>query len=226
MHNHSRNANGDNGHMHGRHSHAEAPPWLLKLGIALTFGTFALGMIFWHFSGSIAVLADSLHSIFHTSIYSVALWGNVHGNLRKQARASLIIGLIIITISLYIGTSGTISILFPTEVVSWHMIVIASVAIISETVQAKLMYTVKYRNTHVRKIYLVKFLLYDVLIDFLASLGVLLGGIVIMTTEFYRADGIAAIPISLAALGLGITVIVKSRKETKGNLRKRNNHND
>lgn len=217
MHNHSRGANSESGHTHGRHSHAEAPPWLLKLGITLTFATFALGITFWHFSGSFAVLADALHGLFHTALFSIALWGNTHGNLRKQARAGLVMGSIIIAVAMYIGISGTLSIIFPTEVVSWQMITIASVALISETIQARLMYAVTYRKTRVRKIYLVRILLRDVLIDGFASLGVLIGGIVIMTTEFYRADGIVAIPIALAALILGMVTIRESRGELRTN---------
>lgn len=213
MHNRSRGANGESGHMHGRHSHAKAPSWLLKLGIALTSSTFALGIMFWYFSGSIAVLGDALHSIFHAAIFSVVLWGNAHGNPRKQARAGLIVGWIIIAIAIYIGVSGTIGIISPGKVISWQMIVVASVALVSETVQAKLMYSVQYKKIRVRKIYLIRFLLRDVIIDWLASLGVLIGGVVIMTTDFYRADGIAAIPIALVALALGIITIRESRNE-------------
>lgn len=226
MHDHSRIANCENGHMHGRHSHAEAPAWLLKLGIALASGTFALGMMFWYFSGSIAVFSDALHSLFHAAIFSVVLWGNAHGNPRKQAHAGLIVGWIIIAIAIYIGVSGTIDAIVPEKVISWQMIIAASVALVSETVQAKLMYSVQYKKIRVRKIYLVRFLLRDVLIDWLASLGVLIGGVVIMTTEFYRADGIMAIPIALVALALGIITIRESRGELKINLRDHGTHHD
>ena len=199
------------------HSHAEIPPWLLKLGIALTLTTFGLGILFWQLSESVAVLGDALHSLFHSALYTIALWSNRHGDLRRKARDELIMGAIIIVIGIYIGVAGTMSIRSPAETVSWYMIIIACIALVSEIVQAKLMYSVTQQGEHIHKIHMIKILLRDVGVDILASLGVLAGGVVILTYQFYRADGIAAIPIALVALVLGIITILEARDELKPN---------
>ncbi len=213
---HSHASHGENDHMHGRHSHAKAPPWLLKLGIAFTLTTFILGLIFWRLSGgSAAVLGDALHSLFHAAIFSIALWGNAAGHRRKQARAGLYMGWVIIGTALYIGASGIIRIISPGEILSAYMIVVASIALTSEIIQAILMLSVTYKGTRARKTFLMKIALRDNFIDMFSSIGVLIGGLIILTTGFYRADGIAAIPIALAALYLGAKTIRESRSELK-----------
>jgi len=216
MHSHNHSAGNSDGYTHGRHSHAAAPPWLLKLGIAFTLTTFILGLIFWRLSqGSAAVLGDTLHSLFHAAIFSIALWGNAAGRQRKQARAGLYMGWIIIGTAIYIGASGIISIISPDKILSMYMIIVASIALTSEIIQAILMLSVNYKGTRARKTFLIKIALRDNFIDMLASIGVLIGGLIILTTGFYRADGIAAIPIALAALYLGVKTIRESRAELK-----------
>jgi len=203
-------------HTHGHHSHAEAPPWLLKLGIAFTLTTFILGLVFWRLSeGSAAVLGDTFHSLFHAAIFSIALWGNAAGRRRKQARAGLYIGWIIIGTALYIGASGIASIISPGEILSLYMIVVASIALTSEVIQAVLMLSVEYKGTRARKTFLIKIAMRDNFIDMFSSIGVLISGLTILTTGFYRADGIAAVPIALAALYLGVKTIRESRSELK-----------
>jgi len=216
MHSRGPAVNENSGHMHGRHSHAEAPPWLLKLGILFTSITFGLGMLFWQLSeGSVVIFSDALHSFFHIAIYSIALWGNVSGRRHKQARAGKLIGTLILAIAVYIGASGTFSIISPGKILSSYMIIMACIALVSEATLAILKLRVQYKGVPVRKIFLIKALLRDDFIDIFASLGVLVSGVVIIFTGFYRADGIAAVPIALAALYMGIVTIMESRDELK-----------
>lgn len=95
------------------------------------------------------------------------------------------------------------------------MIIVASVALVSEITQASLKLSVHYKGVPVRNLFLIKILLRDDFIDMLASIGVIIGGVIIMTTQFYRADGIAAIPIALIAIFLGVKTIHEAQKELK-----------
>lgn len=224
MHSHRSTVSND-GHMHGRHSHAEAPRWVMILGICSYSITFVLGLLFWQLSsGSVAILSDALHSLFHVAVYSIAFWGNIHGDRHKQARSTTWIGFIIIATAMYIAASGAMSIKSPQQVLSTYMIAVASIALTVETGQALLKLRVTYQGIKIRKIALIRVLLRDDFIDIIASLGVLTSGIVILKTKFYQADGIAAIPIALFALYLGIITVFESRAELKD--AEHHNHDD
>jgi Co/Zn/Cd efflux system component len=189
------------------------PPWLLKLGMVLTFSTGALGILLWQLSGSVAVLGDALHSFFHCALWFIAFLLNTHHNLRTKARHEMLMGFVISGIGLYIAAAGVMNIITPAKTVSWQMIIVACIALTSEFLQAKLMYSVLYKGEHIRGIHAIKILLRDTWIDIFASLGVLTAGAVILTMQFERADGIAAIPIALAALFFGLVTIAESYEE-------------
>lgn len=200
---------------HDRHSHAEAPSWFFALGIFVELSFFVADIVVWQISGSVAILADSTHNLFHAVIYMLALWGNSPTQYRKQAHASFWIGITIILTALFIGALGVFRTYKPGEVMSGYMIVMASLDIVSDLTLVGLIFGVTYRAIRIYKIYLVKNVLKDIIIDNLASLGVIIGGILIMTKQFYRADGIATIPIALVAAFLGWQIIRQARRELK-----------
>jgi len=215
-HSHDHVSNIEN-HSHHSHSHADAPSWLLMLGLVFNFSIFIAGMIMWQKSSSVAILADSIHDFLHCIIYAVAIWGNVAYNRRRQAHASLWIGIIIISTALFIGTLGIIKTIHPNEVISTYMLFIASVNLASELLIAGLMLSVKHKGIQVRKIFLIRRILRDVVVDGLGSFGVLVAGILVLTIQFYRADGFAAIAIACIALVFGIATVIDARKELQEN---------
>lgn len=201
--------------MHGHHSHAEAPSWFFTLGIFVELSFFVADLIVWQISGSVAILADSMHNFFHAVIYMLAIWGNSPTQRRKQARASLWIGIVIILTALFIGALGGYKIYDPGEVISTYMIIMASADIASDLILIGLIFAVTHHAMRIYKIYLVRNVLKDIIIDNLASGGVIIGGIFIVTRQFYRADGIATIPIALVAVFLGCQIIRGARRELK-----------
>ena len=200
-------------HSHHSHSHADAPSWLLVLGFVFNFSIFVVGMIVWQKSSSVAILADSLHDFLHCIIYAVAIWGNAAYNQRRQAYASLWIGIIITSTALFIGTLGIVKSIRPDEAISTYMLIIASFNLASELLIAGLMLSVKHNEIQIRKIFLIRRILRDVVVDGLGSFGVLIAGILVLTVQYYRADGLAAIAIACIALVFGIATIVDARNE-------------
>ena len=204
-------------HSHHSHSHADAPSWLLVLGFVFNFSIFVAGIYMWQKSSSVAILADSLHDFLHCIIYAVAIWGNVAYNRHRQARASLWIGIIIISTALFIGTLGIVKSIRPDEAISAYMLVIASINLASELLIAGLMLSVKHNKIQVRKIFLIRRILRDVVVDGLGSFGVLTAGILVLTVQYYRADGFAAIAIACIALVFGIATVIDARNELREN---------
>jgi len=204
-------------HSHHSHSHADAPFWLLMLGLVFNFSIFVAGMYMWQKSSSVAILADSLHDFLHCIIYAVAIWGNAAYNQRRQAYASLWIGIIIISTALFIGTLGIVKSIHPDEAISTYMLIIASINLASELLIAGLMLSVKHNEIRIRNIFLIRRILRDVVVDGLGSFGVLIAGILVLTVQYYRADGLAAITIACIALIFGIATVVDARNELHEN---------
>lgn len=199
------------------HSHDHGPHWIFKLGIFLNFSFFIADMVVWQISGSAAIFGDSLHNGLHGLTHSTALWGhslekNSHGHTesyeskRRKNQATQLIGFVIIIGAILIFIFGAMQIANAGKVASKYMIIMPSLDIISDIFLLALL--VRHRgDSTVRAVFV------DILIDTLASVGVIIGGVVIFFTEFYRADGIAAIPISLIALWLAKNTIADARRE-------------
>ena len=181
------------------------------------FSIFVAGMYMWQKSSSVAILADSLHDFLHCIIYAVAIWGNAAYNQRRQAYASLWIGIIIISTALFIGTLGIVKSIHPDEAISTYMLIIASINLASELLIAGLMLSVKHNEIRIRNIFLIRRILRDVIVDGLGSFGVLIAGILVLTVQYYRADGLAAITIACIALIFGIATVVDARNELHEN---------
>ena len=192
------------------------PHWIFKLGIFLNV-LFFFGDLFvvLYFSRSAAILGDSLHNGLHALAHTFALHGHgleenspdkeesYESKLHKY-KAAQRIGYVIIIGALFIAVFGCMQIYNPKEVESSWMILVASLDIVSNAVLLKLL--LPYRKDPTAKPVFT-----DIMIDTLASIGVSTSGIVILFTSYYRADGIAAIPIALIALYLGRKTILEAR---------------
>ncbi len=195
---------------------SHGPHWIFKLGILLNFSFFIADLIIWQISGSAAIFGDALHNGLHGMVHTAALWGhsleeNSRGRkesyaskLRKN-QATQLIGYLIIAGALLISAFGILQIYNPREVASEYMIIMAPLDIVGDLILLVLLIRHKGDTT-------VKAVFVDTSIDILASMGVVAGGIIILFTEYYRADGIAAIPIALIALSLARQTIRDAKK--------------
>lgn len=201
------------GHSHKNANSGDAPSWIFKLGVFINLSFFIAGLIMWQLSGSVAVLSDSFHNAFHAFIHIIALWGDslatkpptdtkTYGQRRRQVLASFLIGLMIVTTAIFIVVLGILRTINPKIVLSEYMIILALLDILSDILLAGLLMGLHYKHIKISKIHYVKAVLYDIRIDAMASVGVLISAILILTIGFYRADGIAAIPIALIAAWL------------------------
>lgn len=212
----------DRGYKHdGRgHSNDHAPHWIFKLGIILNLSFFVADMIvWWQISGSAAIFGDSLHNGLHAlahifALHGHSLEGDIHNigettqsKLRKY-KAAQGIGFLIMAGALLIAALGALQIYKVEEITSKWLIIMASLDIASNIVLLGLLWRYKADPT-------VKAVFADIKIDSLASTGVIMGGVTILLTGFYRADGIAAIPIALVALWLAKQTISEARNGMK-----------
>ena len=196
--------------------HSHGPHWIFKLGILLNLSFLISDLIVWQMSGSVAIFGDALHNGLHGMVHITALWGhslekNSHGRkesyaskLRKNQSTQLI-GCLIIAGALLICAFGVLQVYDPGEVAGKYMIIMAPLDIVGDIFIAVLLIRHKGDTT-------AKAVFVDTSIDILASMGVIAGGIVILFTGYYRADGIAAIPIALIALYLARQTIRDAKK--------------
>jgi len=196
--------------------HGHTPHWIFKLGIFLNVAFFVSDMAVWYFFGSSAIFGDSIHNGLHALAHFFALHG--HGlegsssgamessesKLRKYQSAQRI-GYLIIAGAILIAVFGGMQIYNPKELASGWMISMASLDIASNAVLLWFLWRYRKYDPEVRALFA------DIKIDSLASLGVIIGGTVILFVSYYRVDGIVAIPIALIALRTAKRVIVEAR---------------
>jgi cobalt-zinc-cadmium efflux system protein len=197
-------------------SHSHGPHWIFKLGILLNLSFLIADLIVWQISGSAAIFGDAMHNGLHGMVHISALWGhslekNFHGRKESYAskqrknQATQLIGYLIIAGALLICAFGALQIQNPGEVAGKYMLIMALLDIMGDIFLAILLIRHK-GDTTARAVFV------DTSIDILASMGVIAGGVVILFTGYYRADGIAAIPIALIALYLARQTIQDAKK--------------
>ena len=197
-------------------NHSHGPHWVFKLGILLNLSFLITDLIVWQMSGSAAIFGDALHNGLHGMAHITALWGHSleeNSHARKESYASKLrknqatqlIGYLIIAGALLISAFGILQIYDPEEVAGKYMIIMAPLDIVGDLILLFLLIRHKGDTT-------AKAVFVDTSIDILASMGVIAGGLIILFTGYYRADGIATIPLALIALYLARQTILEAKK--------------
>lgn len=193
------------------------PHWIFKLGVILNVAFFVGDLVVFVFlSRSAAIFGDSLHNGLHALAHIFALHGHglesdsagkdeSHESRLSKYTAAQRIGYLIVGGAILIAILGGQQIYHPREIESGWMIFVASLDIISNIVLLRLFWPYREDPT-------VKAIFADIMIDTLASVGVIIGGIVILSTGYYRADGLAAIPIAIIALRTARKTIREARE--------------
>jgi len=174
--------------------------FVLALGISLLVFFAELGGGFW--TGSLALLSDSAHvflDVFALALSYVALRvaalpaddRHTYGWHRLEVFAALMNGITLLGITVAIFYEAWERIQNPTPIHSAEMLVIATVGLIASLATARILEDHHHDDLNTRSAFL------HVIGDALASLGVIVGGIVMLLTGWYAID-----PLISAFIGL------------------------
>jgi cobalt-zinc-cadmium efflux system protein len=210
-----------NGHDHGGHGHAGCgqggahggghahghgtPASQLRLAIPLTLAVFALELAGGIWSGSLALLSDSLHVLFDATAlglsYAALLLAtrpasdrHSYGMHRGEILAALINGLTVALIALWIFYEAWERLAHPRAIRIGGMMAVAAVGLVANAVVARLLHGHHHDDLNVRGAYL------HVIGDLLASVAVIVGGVVIWKTGWTLVDPILGFAIGLLLL--------------------------
>ncbi len=216
---HEHNEHHDEHHDHG-HEHA---PWIVqnaaggRKGLLIAFAITAVMMVAEIIGGllsnSLALLSDAGHMFIDNLALLLSFFAmkfatlpatekKTFGFFRLEILAALINGVTLVLISLYIIYEAYFRIIHPQPVHGTLMLVVAAVGLAVNIFGAIVLMKHRDINLNIRGAFL------HIVGDALVSVGVIIGGIVILSTEWYLIDPILSIVISLVII-YGAWALVK-----------------
>jgi len=196
-------------HDHSHHAHASANgsnQRRVLLAFILTFSFMLLELIGGLWSGSLALIADAGHMLTDASALALAWLAFVAGNrqadhrrtygyLRFEVLASLINGLSLFAIAIWISVEAWQRIQAPHEILAGPMLLIAIAGLLVNV----LVFTILTRGNDVEHLN-VKGAVLHVLGDLLGSVAAILAAVVIYFTGWVIADPILSVLVSVLIL--------------------------
>jgi len=193
------------GHGHG-HSHTAAGKNKRRLGIvlALTTAYLVAEVVGGLLTGSLALLADAGHMLADVAGLALAMFAirfaerpatpeRTYGYYRIEILAALCNSVVLIGISLYILYEAYERFRNPPVVQSGVMLAVASVGLAVNLVGVFLLHAASKESLNMKGAY------FEVFSDMLTSVGVIVAGVIMLTTGWYYAD-----PLISAGIGLFI----------------------
>jgi len=190
------------------HNHAHTPAGRNKRRLAIVLGLTTLYLIAevvgGLLTGSLALLADAGHMLTDVAGLGLALLAirfaerpatpeRTYGFYRVEILAALANAVILIFISFYILYEAYGRFMNPPEVESKVMLLIAGIGLVINVVGILVLRAGASESLNMKGAY------FEVLSDLLTSVGVIIAGLIMLTTGWYYAD-----PLLSAGLGLFI----------------------
>ncbi len=190
----------DHGHHHHHHGddQTETRLWIsIILNFIITAAEFIGGII----SGSLALLSDALHNLNDTSSLAISLVARkiskkeanrdkTFGYKRAEIIGAFINLVTLVIIALYLVKEGVERFYNPQPIDGMVMFVVAIIGLLGNVITAILLYRDSKENLNLRSAYI------HILSDAFSSVGVILGGIIIIYYEYYIVDTILTLLIA------------------------------
>jgi cobalt-zinc-cadmium efflux system protein len=192
------------GHAHGAQSAAGKNKKNLAIVLGLTTAYLVAEVVGGLWTGSLALLADAGHMLTDVAGLALALlaiWFSekpatperTYGYYRFEILAALTNAVVLVGISLYILYEAYERFKNPPEVESAAMLGIAAIGLVINIVGMFILRAGSKESLNMKGAY------FEVLSDMLTSIGVIVAGIIMLTTGWYYAD-----PLISAGIGLFI----------------------
>ena len=211
----------DAGHRHdgtshsGHHHHSHAAGLGdrgLGIAVVINVGLTVAQVIGGVLSGSLALIADALHNLSDAGALVIAFWARriarrpadarmTFGYARAEIVAALINFTTLILLGLYLGYEAIMRLFDPQPVAGWTVVIIAGIALLVDLATALLTYAQSRESMNIKAAFLHN------VADALASVAVILGGVVILLYNWTLIDPILTLVISAYVLWHGLTEI-------------------
>lgn len=205
---HLRSADAHSGGGHAHHHHADARSQnrrRLLLVLFLALGYAAIELVGGLLTGSLALLADSLHMISDVAALALSLLGvwmasrpasdrRTFGNSRAEILAALANGLALAVVAVFISVHAVERFLSPRDVAGEGVIVVATGGLIINLVSLWILEAGRGESLNVRGAWL------HVASDTLASVGVIVAGLGIWAFGWMWLDPAVSIIVALLVL--------------------------
>lgn len=197
----------------GQHNHQHHLQGKFRFAILLTTFVFGVELVGGILSNSLALLSDAAH-VFSDSLSLIMSWlaiylstrpatsSRTYGYHRTEVFAAFINGVSLIAISGWIFYEAVQRFIEPEPVKSKEMLIVAVFGFIANMVIVWLFHGEGHKNLNVRSAVL------HVIGDALASVGVIVGGVVIYYTGWFVVDPILS-------CGIGLVVLVGAVRVTR-----------
>lgn len=199
------------GHDHHEHDHGrphQAPAGGKKdllIALSITVLMMVAEIIGGILSNSLALLSDAGHmltdnlalllSFFAMTFASMpATDRKTFGFYRLEILAAFVNGIVLVLISLYIMYQAYFRIIHPQPVQGGLMLVVAVIGLVANIIGALFLFKHSHASLNIRGAYL------HIVGDALSSVGVVIGGIIILQTGWYLIDPFLSILISLVII--------------------------
>ena len=183
--------------MHGGHHHHNEEDsdhkiiFAITINFLLTLSQIIGGMI----SGSLALIADALHNLSDAASLVIAFFARkigrksadefkTFGYKRAEIIASLINLTLLIVLSLYLIYEAIWRFIEPVLISGWIIVFIAGIAFLIDLYTSIITYKLSHNNMNMRAAFLHN------LSDALASIGVIIGGILIILYNLFWIDAL------------------------------------
>jgi cobalt-zinc-cadmium efflux system protein len=198
------------GHGHGGHPHAHelgraADRARLRVVLLVTVSVIVLEVVGALLSGSLALLADAGHMVTDAAAVALALSASYMATLpatprrtfgfhRAEILAALANAVVLLVVCTYLVWSGVRRLIEPVEIEADLMLAFAAVGLLANGISLALLVRRKDSSLNMRGAYL------EVLSDLLGSVAVVVAAVVVLATDYLRADPIASLLIAAMIL--------------------------
>jgi cobalt-zinc-cadmium efflux system protein len=206
-------------HAHGR-GHEPAPGRVtsggkrdLLIALSITFLMMIVEIVGGLLSNSLALLSDAGHMLTDNLALLLSFFAmtfasrpaterKTFGFYRLEILAAFVNGIVLVLISIYIIYQAYLRIVHPQPVQGMLMLIVAIIGLVANVIGALFLFKHSHTSLNIRGAYL------HIIGDALSSVGVVIGGIVIIYTGWYLIDPLLSILISLVII-YGAWALVK-----------------
>lgn len=190
------------GHGHSHHDLRAASRRALRLALVVLSIFFVVEIVGGVLTNSLALISDAAHLLTDVAAVALALvaqWfagkpgdsARSFGYRRVEILAAQLNGMTLILVALYIGYEALQRMSAPPEVLSWPMIIVASVGLVAQLITTVVLGRAQGESLNVRGAYV------HAMTDAVQSVGVVAVGLLMAFTGWYIADPIVSLLIAV-----------------------------
>ena len=177
----------------------------LLIALSITFLMMVVEVIGGLLSNSLALLSDAGHMLTDNLALLLSFFAMTFASLpandrktfgfyRLEILAAFVNGIVLVLISLYIIYQAYLRMVHPQPVQGMLMLVIAVIGLVANIIGALFLFKHSHTSLNIRGAYL------HIVGDALSSVGVVIGGVIILYTGWYLIDPILSIMIALVII--------------------------